>query len=237
MGSLLFLGLLIGMRHALEADHVAAIASLSNENYSLKQALRQGSAWGIGHTTTLLLFGSMVLFIDVSLSKTLVSGLEMAVGFMLLVLGLDVLRRVIRDKIHFHRHQHDNGAHHFHAHSHAGEPKVAHATSSHRHQHRTSIPIRALLVGLMHGMAGSAVVILLALETISSPFQGLLYILIFGLGSMIGMALLSVIISVPLRLSEKRLTWAHNAFQVLTGVLTIGLGIWMIHQNNLFFVV
>ncbi len=81
------------------------------------------------------------------------------------------------------------------------------------------------MVGLMHGMAGSAAVILLTVETGNSPLQGMFYILLFGIGSMIGMALLSIIISLPLRLFAKQLTWAHNGFQVLIGLLTIGLGI------------
>lgn len=232
MGSLLLIGLFIGMRHALEADHVAAVASLTSQKQSLAHTIKQGAVWGMGHTLTLFLFGSVVIFMDTVMPSDLAQGLEMAVGLMLVLLGADVLRRVIRDRIHFHSHLHGNGNYHFHAHSHVGEARTQHNALSHAHQHPRGFPLRALMVGMMHGMAGSAAVILLALETVSSPLQGMLYILIFGIGSIFGMALLSVIISFPMRLSATRLTWAHNSFQVLIGVLTIGLGMFVLFENS-----
>jgi len=206
MTSLLLIGLLIGMRHALEADHVAAVASLTHHNQSLSQAVRLGVAWGLGHTITLFLFGSVVLLMDNVIPVDIAEGLEMAVGGMLILLGADLLRRIYRDQIHFHHHQHQDDPPHFHLHSHAGEHRRHHQASPHNHQHLQGFPLRALLIGLMHGMAGSAVVILLALETVSSPLQGMFYILMFGMGSIIGMALLSVVISIPMKLSAKRLT-------------------------------
>jgi len=237
MGSLLLIGLFIGMRHALEADHVAAVASLTSQKQSLAHTVKQGAVWGVGHTITLFLFGSVVIFMDTVMPADLVQGLEMAVGLMLVLLGADVLRRVIRDRIHFHSHRHGNGHYHFHAHSHVGEPRTQHDAFSHTHQHPRGFPLRALMVGMMHGMAGSAAVILLALETVSSPLQGMFYILTFGIGSIFGMALLSVIISFPMRLSARRLTWAHNTFQVLVGTLTIGLGMFVLFENSAFMVV
>ena len=232
MGSLLLIGLLIGMRHALEADHVAAVASLTSQKQSLAHTIKQGAVWGMGHTLTLFLFGSIVIFMDTVIPADLAQGLEMAVGLMLVLLGADVLRRVIRDRIHFHSHQHDDGRFHFHAHSHAGESRRQHDASSHGHQHPHGFPFRALMVGMMHGMAGSAAVIVLALGTVESPMQGLLYILIFGIGSIFGMALLSVIISFPMRLSATRLTWAHNSLQMLVGMMTIGLGVFVLYENR-----
>ncbi len=232
MGSLLLIGLLIGMRHALEADHVAAVASLVSQKQSLAHTVKQGAAWGLGHTMTLFLFGSVVIFMDTVLPEHLAKGLETAVGLMLVLLGADVLRRVILDKVHFHGHRHRNGDCHIHAHSHAGESLAQHNAARHDHEHSRGFPLRALMVGLMHGMAGSAAVILLTLEMVMSPLQGMLYILTFGIGSMLGMALLSVIISIPMRLSAKRLTWAHNTFQVLVGALTIGLGVLVLYENS-----
>jgi len=232
MGSLLLIGLLIGMRHALEADHVAAVASLTSRGQSLSHTMRQGAAWGLGHTITLFLFGSVVLFMDTVMPEEMAQGLEMAVGLMLVLLGTDVLHRVLRDKVHFHSHRHADGRYHFHAHSHSGDPSVKHDPARHEHPHHQGFPLRALMIGLMHGMAGSAAVILLALEQVGSPLQGMLYILVFGVGSMFGMALLSVVISLPMRLSAKRLTWAHNTFQLLVGVLTIGLGMFVLYENS-----
>ena len=235
MGSILLIGLFIGMRHALEADHVAAVASLVSRKQSLAHTIRQGSVWGLGHTITLFLIGSAVIFMDTTMPEQLAKGLEAAVGVMLILLGIDVLRRVIRDKIHFHSHCHDDGDCHFHAHSHIGESRDKHDASRHDHEHPEGFPLRALMVGLMHGMAGSAVVILLALQTITTPLQGMLYILVFGIGSMLGMALLSVVISIPMRLSANKLTWAHNSFQLLVGTLTIGLGVLVLYENSMVF--
>lgn len=235
-GSMLLVGLFIGMRHALEADHVAAVASLVSRKQSLAHTLRQGSAWGVGHTITLLLFGSIVIFMDTVMPATLAKGLEAAVGVMLLLLGGDVLRRLVQDKVHFHAHRHAADHVHFHAHSHAGESLSEHSESSHDHEHPSGFPLRALLVGLMHGMAGSAAVILLALETVESPLQGVIYILVFGLGSMLGMALLSVAISIPMNLSANRLIRAHNSFQFLIGVTTVGMGVFVLVENGMIFV-
>jgi ABC-type nickel/cobalt efflux system permease component RcnA len=227
MFSTLFLGLLIGIRHAFEADHVAAVASLTSNSSSLRQALRQGAAWGLGHTITLFLFGSVILWMDTVMSESLAHVLEYAVGVMLVVLGIDVLHRVVKERIHYHLHKHDDHVH-FHAHSHANES--AHASSAHNHTHKARFPVRSLLVGLMHGTAGSAALILLTLETIQSPLWGMVYILLFGIGSILGMALLSVAIAVPLRSSAKGLTWLHNGLQGAIGVLTIGIGGTIMYQ-------
>ena len=231
MANLLLLGLFIGLRHALEADHLAAVASLTSQKQSLSNSIKQGVAWGIGHTITLFTFGSIVIFMDTVMPNYLAEKLELAVGIMLIVLGLDVLRRVIRSKLHFHSHHHTNGDFHFHAHSHSGQEVRQHQNLKHEHQHAKKIPMRALMVGLMHGMAGSAAVILLTIEAGTSPLQGMLYILLFGIGSMIGMALLSVAIALPLRVFAKQLTWAHNGFQVLIGFLTVSLGILVLLDN------
>ncbi|MCP4286167.1 MAG: hypothetical protein GY792_17245 [Gammaproteobacteria bacterium] len=160
----------------------------------------------------------------------LAAGLEAAVGVMLFLLGVDVLRRLITQKIHFHSHQH-NQCVHFHAHSHAGEVCNRHHASSHEHKHAEGFPVRALLVGLMHGMAGSATLIVLTLQTVESSLMGLVYILLFGVGSIIGMALLSVVIALPLCHLGNRLTWLHGGFQLLVGSATTVLGVLIIYQS------
>lgn len=219
---LLTLGFVIGMRHAMEADHLAAIASLATRSQSMGDTLRQGATWGIGHTITLCFFGSLVLLLDAVMSETLAQALEFIVGVMLLGLGGDVLHRLLRDRIHYHVHRHAGGATHFHAHSHAGDsghPKV------HEHAHaRNIVPVRALLVGMMHGMAGSAALILLTVQTVQSPLTGIIYIAMFGIGSIAGMALLSLIIAVPLHYSAAGLTRVHNGLQAVIGVVTLVLG-------------
>jgi len=150
------------------------------------------------------------------------------VGFMLVALGLDVLRRVLKDRIHFHLHRHKNIAAHFHAHSHSGESN--HQQSKHQHTHQQKFPYRTLFIGLMHGTAGSAALILLTMETIDSLWAGLLYMLLFGIGSMLGMAIISAIIAIPLRASANGLTWMFNSLQAGIGILTLALGVIIIVQ-------
>lgn len=220
MLSLMMFGFLIGMKHALEGDHIAAVATLTADGGSFRHALKQGAAWGLGHTLTLFAFGALVIVLDASLPERFAHWLEFTVGAMLVLLGLDLLRRVVRDRIHFHVHGHGGGEIHLHAHSHRGEA----GHSRHRHRHASGVPLRALFVGLMHGMAGSAALLLLTASTIQSPWLGMVYIAVFGLGSMAGMAAFTVVIAVPLRASAKGLTWMRNGFQAVIGVATIVLG-------------
>ncbi|MGI9265030.1 MAG: urease accessory protein, partial [Gammaproteobacteria bacterium] len=120
--------------------------------------------------------------------------------------------------------------HHFHAHSHVGERE--HKPERHNHTHAEGFPVRALYVGLMHGMAGSAALILLTLQTVESPLTGLIYIALFGIGSMAGMALLSLAIAIPLRCSAKGLTWLHNGLQGVIGLATILVGAFLVFQSG-----
>ncbi len=238
MLSLLFIGFLIGMRHALEADHVAAVATLATNTNSLKSAVKHGAVWGMGHTITLFLFGSIVILTDSIMPETMASGLEFMVGIMLVFLGADVIRQMTRDRVHFHTHKHGNNKQHFHAHKHDHDNcnktnnrrTTCHADINHQHKHTDAFPRKALYIGLMHGMAGSAALILLTLKTVQSPLAGLLYMLLFGIGSIAGMAALSVIIAIPLKRSEKGLTWLHNGLQGAIGIATVILGSTLIYD-------
>ncbi len=225
MLSLLLLGFLLGMRHALEADHLAAVTSLAIQTDSFRQAAKHGAIWGIGHTLALLVFCTISLSLDSLINQRFSSMLESIVGLMLIALGCDVIYKLIKNKIHFHFHQHESNHPHFHAHSHGNEMMSNHSSSPHNHQHNHHFPYRTLMVGLMHGMAGSAALILLTLKMPITPAIGFLYILLFGLGSIIGMTVLSVIIVVPLLKSAKRLTWIYNAMHVMAGTITIVLGL------------
>lgn len=226
--SILFVGLLLGMQHATEADHLAAVATLAARQSSLAQSIRQGVAWGVGHTLTLLLFGGAVFLLGKVISPTLEQALETAVGLMLILLGADVLRRLIRERIHFHVHRHDEGTVHVHAHGHRGEGR--HEQSPHRHAHASSWPLRALVVGMMHGLAGSAALVMLSLNAVPSLPVGLGYIAVFGLGSIIGMAVLSMAIALPLRLSAGYLTGLHRTMTAMVGLFSCVFGAVMVLQ-------
>ncbi|PHS25931.1 MAG: urease accessory protein [Methylophaga sp.] len=231
MTSLLLFGFLIGMRHALEADHLAAVAAISTKEHSLRASIKHGAIWGVGHTATLFLFGSIVIFMNTVISQQLADRLEFIVGIMLVLLGGDVLRRIIKERIHYHTHRHNNTNAHFHAHSHKSEKD--HKQSEHEHSHE-KFPYRTLFIGFMHGLAGSAALIFLTLDTIESVPLSMVYILLFGVGSIVGMAVISMIIAVPLRASSK-LTWLHNSLQISIGLFTVGLGSSIIYQSNIWF--
>jgi len=222
MFSLLLIGFLIGMRHTLEADHVAAVATLASDTHSLRSAVKHGAIWGIGHTLALFAFGSFAILNDSIIPSRLADTLEMAVGIMLILLGADVIRKILRDRVHFHTHRHADGKQHFHAHKHRRDSR--HYLSNHQHSHHAQRPAKALFIGLMHGMAGSAALILLTLQTVQSTAAALWYMLLFGLGSIIGMASLSIIIAIPIRHSARTLTWMNNGIQAAIGIFSLALG-------------
>ncbi|MFT5930605.1 MAG: ABC-type nickel/cobalt efflux system permease component RcnA [Oceanospirillaceae bacterium] len=220
--SVLLVGFMIGLRHALEADHVAAVASIVTQKQGTAAALRHGAVWGLGHTITLFIFGTAVLLADTLIPDHMASLLECAVGFMLLYLGLDVLWRMSRKGVHFHVHQH-HGKRHLHAHQHHFE--VAHAdVSAHTHKHNNPFPVRTLMIGIMHGMAGSAALVVLTLNVAQNFWVGMGYMLLFGIGSIAGMALLSAAISLPFSLSSKRIERFVGYLQLGIGLGTSGLG-------------
>jgi len=222
MSSVLFLGLLIGMQHALEADHMAAVSSIAARESSVKRIVFHGAVWGVGHTLALMGFAGTVLVLGLEIGGQMVGWLEFGVGAMLVVLGGHVLYRLHRDRIHFHIHKHGEQRH-FHAHSHAGE-QAEHNTSRHNHRHRQGLPLRTLLVGIIHGMAGSAALLILTTATQTSVVGGLVYVMIFGFGSILGMAALSVVIAVPFAYSAKYLNLAHGGLQFVVGAATMMLG-------------
>ena len=223
MTAVLLLGFLLGLQHAMEADHLAALASLAARSRSRRSVIRHGFVWGLGHMATLCTFAGAVILFEQAVGPTLAGWLEIAVGAMLILLGGHLLYRLYRERIHFHAHRHDDGRIHLHAHSHAGEA-TPHGQSRHDHGHRREFPLRSLLVGMMHGLAGSAALVVLAGAALSSPLDGVFYVLIFGLGSVIGMVALSFVIAIPISWSAKSLTWANRSLQSGMGLASLALG-------------
>jgi cytochrome c biogenesis protein CcdA len=222
MFGILGLGFLLGMQHALEADHIAAVSSIAARRSQVGDIVRHGLTWGLGHTLTLFAFAGAALLLGHAIPDSLARPIETAVGIMLVGLGAHVLWRLWRDRVHFHRHGHGDGTVHFHAHSHAGEI-APHARTAHAHEH--GFRWRTLLVGLMHGMAGSAALLVLTVSQATSPAVGLGYVALFGIGSMIGMGALSTLIAVPLAVTARWLTFANHALQAAVGAVTIAIGI------------
>jgi ABC-type nickel/cobalt efflux system permease component RcnA len=235
MFGILGLGFLLGMQHALEADHIAAVSSIAARRTHIGDIVKHGLTWGLGHTLTLFVFAGAAILLGHAIPEQLARPLETAVGIMLVGLGTHVLWRLWRDRVHFHRHGHGDGTVHIHAHSHAGEA-VSHARAPHSHAphiHEHGFRWRTLLVGLMHGMAGSAALLVLAVSRASSPVAGLGYIALFGIGSMVGMGALSTVIAVPLAVSARWLTWANSSLQGAVGVITTAIGVMTIYETVL----
>ena len=218
-----FFGFLLGLQHALEADHIAAVASLTADKTGVRNILRHGAVWGLGHALMLGAFGGAVYALELSLSGRLASGLEFAVGIMMVLLGARLLYVLVRDRIHFHTHRHGGDAH-FHAHSHAGDVRD-HARSRHAHAHPAGGWRRSLAVGMMHGLAGSAALVALAASTAPSVPLGVAFMVLFGVGSIAGMAIFSAVLAVPLSYTATTLTWATRGFQALAGIFAIGIGL------------
>lgn len=220
----LLLGLLFGMRHALDADHVIAVSTIVSEKRKISSAAGVGVLWGAGHTLTLFLAGLTILAFKVTIPMGLALSLEFSVGVMLVVLGVLVLRRLGRERIHAHVHTHD-GVVHWHFHSHAtGE--------DHHHEHagsRRKIP-KSLCVGMVHGLAGSGTLMLLVLTTIRSIWEGLLYILVFGAGTVLGMTALTMVIGTPFVLLAARFGRLHRAVSAAAGLVSLAFGSYILYE-------
>jgi ABC-type nickel/cobalt efflux system permease component RcnA len=222
----LLLGFLIGLKHALEVDHVAAVASLVSKTTSVREGLTLGVSWGLGHTITLFIFSSIVLILDTVVSAQLALTLEFFVGCMLMFMGGAIIKEIVKKRIHLHMHNHSDGTTHLHFHSHVQD------NVEHQHKHTEQFSIRALLVGMMHGMAGSAALIVLTLDSVTSIETRLVYIFLFGVGSVIGMALLSLLMIIPLRHSEYAANRTYQSLQVFIGLVTLFLGIVIMYETS-----
>lgn len=216
-------GFLLGLQHALEADHIAAVASIAAGKKGLGRIARHGALWGMGHALTLGAVGGAVYALKITLNERLVLSLEFGVGLMLVVLGGLALRRVVNERIHFHVHKHGADAH-FHAHSHAGDV-ADHRLSQHGHIHPEKSWGRSLAVGMMHGLAGSAALVALTISTAPTVGLGFAFMVLFGLGSVLGMAAFSAVIAVPLSYTSRTLTWANRGLQGLAGLIAVGIGL------------
>jgi ABC-type nickel/cobalt efflux system permease component RcnA len=221
----LALGLLLGLRHALDADHVAAVATIVGERYEdgLRRSLLTGLCWGAGHTLTLGAAGVLILALRINISERLALIFELIVALMLVGLGASALRSALRDRLHVHEHRHD-GVRHAHLHFHAARHGDA---EEHRHPHPIRSALRPLLVGGLQGLAGSAGPALLVLATAPSLVIGLIYLGVFGVGSILGMAAMSLALGVPLVLARRRSLWLHRALRAAVGLGSLALGILM----------
>jgi cytochrome c biogenesis protein CcdA len=224
-GSLLALGVLLGVKHALEADHVAAVVALATRSASFGERAALGGAWGVGHALTLFSAGAAVLLLGLTVPPALERAFEGGVGVLLALLGVDVLCRLRRERIHFHAHEHGDGPPHLHAHAHV--PGEAHGPEAHRHLHVSRAVSRALLVGGAHGLAGSAALVLVSARAAASTGQAFANLAAFSIGAVVGMSALSVAIALPIRATAPHLAPLARGLQAALGVGSVAFGLWI----------
>lgn len=192
-------GLVLGLKHALDADHIAAVSTMVTQTKSMKKSAVAGLLWGLGHTLALLAAGAVVLFAKKSIPTMLTLVFEFAVGLVLVILGLDLFRKVLQ------------------------KPAQNFTKQEHFQEHHPAQSKRSLYVGLLHGLAGSSALMLLALATIPSTSLGFLFIGIFGAGSIIGMLGVSMLIGLPL-IYTKRFAAAEVTVKILASAVSLAIG-------------
>jgi len=221
------LGFLVGIQHAFEPDHVSAISTQILKSKFDKKPIKQlikesitkssilGAVWGAGHTTTLVLIGFLIYGLAITIHDHIFSSFEFAVGIMLVFLGITT---IINKKIQFkhkHPHQHKDGTIHLDEHN--------HDDSNHRHTHRS------YLIGLVHGLAGSGSIVVFSAVALDDVGMILEFIVIFGVGSVIGMALVGSLLGIPLAFGN-RIGLIQKVFRYVTGTLSLVIGFNIMYQ-------
>jgi high-affinity nickel permease len=203
LAAILTLGFILGMRHATDVDHVVAVIAIVSRERSLRAAVPVGILWGLGHTVTILIVGGAIILLGLVIPARLGLGMEMAVAFMLVGLGAMNVRSVMFNR-----------------------PGVAHADW----QPRPRASRRPLFVGIVHGLAGSAAIALLVLGTVRDPWWGLGYLLVFGMGTIAGMLLITTALAVPVAVAARRFERLHRVLGVVTGVASVAFGVVLAYE-------
>ena len=220
--TVLGLGFILGLRHALDTDHIAAVSTVLAERPSWRASSVVGLSWGLGHTLVLLLVGAIVLVLQVPIPGPVAVAAELFVGLMLVGLGGLLGMKLIKERWHVHEHHHD-GQIHVHLHSHA-------RSGDHRHSHWWRESVRPLFIGMAHGLAGSAALLLLVVASANSVLEGLIYITVFGCGSILGMLLIGFALSLPLVWSVRLGRPVLLAVQGLASIGSVTLGLWIVYR-------
>ena len=211
--SVMTLGFLLGIRHAIEPDHVIAVSTIASQSKKLSHASLAGIYWGIGHTATLLIIGIILIIMKNDISVKWSLSLEFLVGIMLVYLGVTSILSFRKDK------KHSN-------HVHLDYTEVT--SASHQANKKASY-LKSLIIGLIHGLAGSAAMVLLTMSTVNSVWQGGLYILVFGAGTITGMLIFTTIIGIPFVLSMKQRV-TSRALIFTTGSISTIFGIYYMYN-------
>lgn len=231
--SFLLLGFFLGMRHATDADHVVAVTTIISRERTIRNAALIGIVWGIGHTLTLLLVGGAIVLFGLVVPPRLGLSLEFSVGIMLIALGILNFRSFTRwlGNAANANNVHGRGAY-AHAHPHGHDQDEASTTWFDVKFGRLSLyrNLRPLVVGIVHGLAGSAAVALLVLPLIQKPAWAVAYLLIFGVGTIGGMMLITAALALPFAYGAKRSPAFHRRLGLAAGFLSVGFGLVLLYQ-------
>jgi ABC-type nickel/cobalt efflux system permease component RcnA len=246
--AVIVLGFFLGMRHAIEPDHVVAVTTLLGRKHSHSGPAGIGAAWGLGHTLTLLLVGGGIILFGWVIPPRIGLAMEFSVGLMLILLGLMNLTGVIRLSgtgrlARATKHRHTHASRHG---NYVPSRFEAHDSETHLHEHeRTPLSwlarrsgwlhfglARPLVIGIVHGLAGSAAVALLVLTTISNPRWGLLYLLVFGLGTTGGMVLMTAIIALPFTRTHFMFAGVGGGLRIASAVISLGFGVFVAYRTG-----
>ncbi|MGG3471030.1 sulfite exporter TauE/SafE family protein [Neobacillus pocheonensis] len=200
--SILLIGFLLGIKHAIEPDHVIAVSTIASKSKDIKRSVFAGVYWGIGHTATLFIFGMFLIIAKNTITDTVALSLEFLVGIMLVTLGVNSIVSILK---------------HSHQHTHASD------TNEKARPH-----IKSFFIGLIHGLAGSAAMVLLTMSTVTTAWQGAIYILIFGCGTVIGMLSFSTVIGLPFVLTSGK--QVNRYLNNLAGIISILFGIYYMYN-------
>jgi ABC-type nickel/cobalt efflux system permease component RcnA len=229
--TILGVGLVFGLKHATEVDHVVAVSTLVSQQRNVWRSTLVGAMWGAGHTASLLITGVIVLSLRIAIPEQVSRWLEFGVALMIIGLGAMALWRSLRKRndVHVHEHSHD-GVSHVHIHFHESETRHEKARP---HSHAVSaIGIKPVLIGAVHGLAGSGALTLLILTQIESAWVGFLYLAIFGVGSVLGMVLMSGLIGLPFALTARNVGRVHRHLQTTAAGLSIAFGLWYAYNTS-----
>lgn len=215
--SILFLGFFLGMRHATDADHVVAVTNIVSQQRSIRSAAWTGVMWGIGHSLTVFVVGAAIACFGFVVSKRMGLSLELSVGIMLIVLGLLNLNATFRW---------------------FGEARHGHKVDGAEggrldrwlRVFATGSPFRPLVIGIVHGLAGSAAVALLVLPLMHDAFGAITYLLIFGVGTVAGMMIVTAAIAAPIRYAAEHSANWHRVLGGLAGATSFCLGAFLVYQ-------
>jgi high-affinity nickel-transport protein len=249
LAPIIMLGFLLGVRHAADADHVVAISTIVSRGRTAGRALAVGVLWGLGHMLTVTAVGAAIILFDAAISPLVGLSMDLSVGVMLIVLGLSNLSGTTqwvtavltassdsRPALHIHPHAHGD---YVHSHPHGHDPE------SHGHREDDTPParldrmfgdlgmyqtIRPIVVGVVHGLAGSAAIVLMILATIRDPLSAIAYLIVFGMGTIAGMMMITLAIALPLVYAQRRLDRFANYLAIGCGFLSVAFGLLVVYR-------